>query len=458
MKYSRSTWLYEVPNYENGILEGYRKGIQKPAEKTGFKKYRRISGITAGTVAAIAAVCGGYFLIKKHPGKVEETAVVKTSETGTTDEEPRTVSASTANIDWLPGHSVSNKIAVIINGDSEQAMMSTDWDVVDSRHTDNTDIAVSVLDSLGFDDIFVAQEALVSIPYSYSVTEQYPTSEVGTLFTDLESHLREGSLVFVYWTGHGGKPIFTDSRFTSFEPAVNLGNSEYVDKQMIAKYASNLSLNEAMSIWVFDGCTTGEFPEVVIGQTEFEGIALSPGVGDNPTCCVYFVDPFFDGLQEGVDLNDDGITQISEVFRNAMSDYSDELIQPGEKPISGTYFESNPELTLENFDEIMAGKRPVLIMVGATWCGPCHTFDKILSGVKGLIGEQVKVVRMTSDTNPDAGDIYSNLGLERIQVFPTLVAKMTDGTFEILALGAVPEGELLKLLSRKLGIKPAVVK
>jgi len=70
---------------------------------------------------------------------------------------------------------------------------------------------------------------------------------------------------------------------------------------------------------------------------------------------------------------------------------------------------------MNNFFEITASDKPVLVDFFADWCAPCKTMSPILKEVKESLGDKIKVLKVDVDKNQRLASALN------IQGIPTLV-------------------------------------
>lgn len=91
------------------------------------------------------------------------------------------------------------------------------------------------------------------------------------------------------------------------------------------------------------------------------------------------------------------------------------------------------------FDDIIQSNETVLVDFFATWCGPCKMVPPILSDVKQRLGDQVKIIKIDVDKNPQISQRF------QIQSIPTIMI-FKKGEMVWRKSGVVPAHELEKLL------------
>jgi thioredoxin 1 len=69
------------------------------------------------------------------------------------------------------------------------------------------------------------------------------------------------------------------------------------------------------------------------------------------------------------------------------------------------------------FNEIVKSEIPTLVDFYATWCGPCQMMHPVLDLLKGEMGEQVRILKIDVDNNPDVADKFKIRGVPTFILF-----------------------------------------
>ncbi len=93
------------------------------------------------------------------------------------------------------------------------------------------------------------------------------------------------------------------------------------------------------------------------------------------------------------------------------------------------------------FNEMIHSDKPVLVDFFAEWCGPCKMMSPILKEVKDSLGDEVTIIKVDVDKNPQAAAAY------QVQGVPTLIV-FKNGKPLWRQSGVVPKNGLINILQQ----------
>ncbi|WP_030487669.1 thioredoxin [Micromonospora chokoriensis] len=93
--------------------------------------------------------------------------------------------------------------------------------------------------------------------------------------------------------------------------------------------------------------------------------------------------------------------------------------------------------------DVLQADKPVLVDFWAEWCGPCRKVSPLLEEIAGEMGDQVTIVKLNIDENPETARAY------RVMSVPTLTVFKNGQPVQSIA-GAKPKGELIRLIESAL--------
>ena len=96
---------------------------------------------------------------------------------------------------------------------------------------------------------------------------------------------------------------------------------------------------------------------------------------------------------------------------------------------------------MSKFIEVIDSEKPVLVDFYAEWCGPCKMMPPILKEVKDTLGDEVRIIKVDVDKNPQAAQAFN------VQGVPTLIV-FQKGQVKWRQSGVVPESMLKQVLQQ----------
>ena len=77
---------------------------------------------------------------------------------------------------------------------------------------------------------------------------------------------------------------------------------------------------------------------------------------------------------------------------------------------------------MSEFSEIIDQSKPTLVDFFATWCGPCKMQGPILEQVKNTLGDDVNIIKIDVDRNPELSERYQIKSVPTLIIFKNSVA------------------------------------
>lgn len=95
---------------------------------------------------------------------------------------------------------------------------------------------------------------------------------------------------------------------------------------------------------------------------------------------------------------------------------------------------------METFKDVISGDQLVLVDFFATWCQPCKMMHPVLTQVKEVLGDRVRIIKVDVDKYGVTASQY------QVQSVPTLML-FRQGAVLWRTSGVVPKAELLATIN-----------
>jgi len=101
--------------------------------------------------------------------------------------------------------------------------------------------------------------------------------------------------------------------------------------------------------------------------------------------------------------------------------------------------------------DVLRADKPVLVDFWADWCQPCRKVAPLLEELSRELGDEVEIVKVDIDANPEVTRAYQVMSVPTLTVFKA-------GRPVNSVVGARPKGDLVRLIKSALEPMEAPVK
>ncbi len=94
---------------------------------------------------------------------------------------------------------------------------------------------------------------------------------------------------------------------------------------------------------------------------------------------------------------------------------------------------------MASFQDLVSSHSKVLVDFSAEWCGPCKVLGPILHEVKNNLGDEIKIVKVDVDRNPELANAW------QVQGVPTMIL-FRDGKQVWRQSGVMPQQQIEQII------------
>jgi len=101
---------------------------------------------------------------------------------------------------------------------------------------------------------------------------------------------------------------------------------------------------------------------------------------------------------------------------------------------------------MTTFNEVINSGETILVDFSAEWCGPCKMMGPILKELKSQVKDDVKIIKVDVDRQPQIASEYQISGVPTLMIFK-------NGEVKWRQSGVLPAHQLRSVLERVGGVQ-----